>query len=283
MNILSSYNDNDIYFHYAYDEYPNPEEFPMHAHGNYELFIFINGKGHYSVEGIDYQLKPLSILVIRPLETHKLYINPKQPYERISLCFNETIIKTIDPQMQLLTAFNERPLGKNNYYKSTELSDIIIECIKLFRYENKTKYRQKISLTAGLFFLLESIDTIYNEHNKNNYTDTITDTSLKIVDYINNHLFDNITLSSVSKKFFLSKSQIERIFKATTGSSLKEYILLKRLIEVRRRILLGEKPTIVSKECGFYDYSSFFRLYKKRFNIAPSKDKNYNIQRENLI
>ena len=52
--------------------------------------------------------------------------------------------------------------------------------------------------------------------------------------------------------------------------SPKQYIISKRLAKARKMIRRGERPTAVSAECGFGDYTTFFRNYKKYFGYSPS-------------
>ena len=40
----------------------------------------------------------------------------------------------------------------------------------------------------------------------------------------------------------------------------------------KEKIISGQKPTNVFGQCGFNDYSVFFRAYKKRFGLSPKAD-----------
>lgn len=50
----------------------------------------------------------------------------------------------------------------------------------------------------------------------------------------------------------------------------KRYITERRLSLARREILLGAKAAVISAQCGFSDYSAFFRAYKKHFGHSPT-------------
>lgn len=50
-----------------------------------------------------------------------------------------------------------------------------------------------------------------------------------------------------------------------------EYILIKRLFAARERILAGESVYTAAANCGFQDYSAFYRAYVARFQVSPSK------------
>ena len=92
-----------------------------------------------------------------------------------------------------------------------------------------------------------------------------------IISYINENLTNNISVSDVAKFAHLSQSQLSRVFKELSGTSVYEYILSKRLILFQEKVKQGMNAIKASSECGFGDYSSFYRLYKKRFGVPPTK------------
>jgi AraC-like DNA-binding protein len=96
---------------------------------------------------------------------------------------------------------------------------------------------------------------------------------VELVDFVNAHLCDPVSVSMVTEQFHMSTSQVSRLFKAATGTTLGQYCLAKRLLKARRRISSGMSAQQAALECGFGCYSSFFRLYKKKFGTVPSDGK----------
>ncbi|MBQ4557590.1 MAG: AraC family transcriptional regulator [Clostridia bacterium] len=62
------------------------------------------------------------------------------------------------------------------------------------------------------------------------------------------------------------------MFKDATGTTPQCYINAKRLIFAKEKIKAGMPAGEVASSCGFSDYSSFYRAYKKYFSYAPSDD-----------
>ena len=93
-----------------------------------------------------------------------------------------------------------------------------------------------------------------------------------IFDFVNLNLFKKISLKQISDTFFISQSQINRIFKKQTGVSVGKYIATKRLLSARHRIHAGEPAVKISEECGYSDYSVFYRAYVNQFGCSPQKD-----------
>ena len=94
--------------------------------------------------------------------------------------------------------------------------------------------------------------------------------SERAIKYINKHLFEEITVTSIAEYFNISASQLTRNFKNNIGSTPWEYILRKRLTAAKEMIRLGSSAQEACYECGFSDYSSFYRAYKKYFDESPS-------------
>lgn len=129
--------------------------------------------------------------------------------------------------------------------------------------------------TRILAYLLPVVYELKKAYDKRNDTFEYQETSSSannIIGYVNANLFNDISVDLIAKHFYLSQSQINRIFKQATGKSVWEYVLIKRLLQARKKIKDGERITQVAVNCGFNDYSAFFRAYKKLFGASPSID-----------
>lgn len=93
-----------------------------------------------------------------------------------------------------------------------------------------------------------------------------------IVKYINFHLHEPLTVESIARAFYLSQSQLNRVFHKKVGSSVYQYLQLKRLIEARLMLKAGRTPDDVARACGYSDYSCFYKAYRKNFGTSPYDD-----------
>ena len=55
--------------------------------------------------------------------------------------------------------------------------------------------------------------------------------------------------------------------------TLHQYALKKRLSLCKAAIASGSNISTVFLECGFRDYSNFYRAFKKEFGISPKEFK----------
>lgn len=271
MITISRYEDNHIYFHHVRDEVPNIGTIPVRVYHTYGLYGFINGSCRYKIEGNEYVLNPGCILLIRPSEAHKIYVDSDCNYERIFVNFTEDILKTIDPDLFLLRAYNERSLGHLNMYSPRDFSVDPLNYIHAMCPLNVSQEERRLIVFSNLISILNEVRIIFNKSTEiNKYYFAKDDTDFKLIEYINSNIFNPLSIDMICKRFFISKTHLERKFKSLTGSTIFEYITMKRLVEAQRLLLQGEKSTIVSKFCGYSEYSTFFRAYKKQFGISPS-------------
>lgn len=271
MPTFCDYGDTSLDFHHTIDRHPNDADFTMHVHERFEIFFFIAGEANYLVEGSKYPLDPGSLLVMRPTETHKIKILADKPYDRYSLHFSSSLLDVIDPEHHLLTPFNARPLGQHNLYRPSDFKgEQPLELFEAMCAPVLEHSCRRLEVLTHLYPLLGTINHAF--HQKQKEQTTTRSISEEIIDYINLHLFDELSLDFLASRFFRSTSQISRLFKQATGSSVWEYITIKRLMAAREKIRSGMSIGIVCQECGFHDYSCFYRAYTQRFGISPKTD-----------
>ncbi len=256
--------------HHAIDNPPKMKDYFMHMHDNYEIFCFVSGNAHYMVEGTVYELFPGSLLLMRQSESHTLILDGFERYERFTLNFRYELFEHSVFSPSLLRPFHDRPLGKRNLYLPSDLSGI--DTLSYFRKiceESKILPKEEV-LLANLSALLCAINAAFIR-NEESLSPKNTKIGNKIIEYINENLLSELSLQTLSEHIHMSPSQLNRIFKEATGSSVYHYILLKRMILAREMIANGESAQNAALSCGFHDYSSFFRLYKKNFGTAPTE------------
>lgn len=93
-----------------------------------------------------------------------------------------------------------------------------------------------------------------------------------LIQYINRHLQEELTIDILAKQSYLSKYYLMRKFKENTGYTLHNYITSKRLLLARSLIAEGTPVIKAARQCGFKEYSTFVRAYKRQFSKVPSQE-----------
>ena len=72
---------------------------------------------------------------------------------------------------------------------------------------------------------------------------------------------------------------IGKIIKSTTGKTFQEYVEGCR-IELAKRLITqpDSNMKVVAQECGFINYDTFYKFFKKHTGVSPKQWKN-NIDR----
>ena len=270
--ILYHYEDSEILLGHMLDSDTTGLDFPLHIHDNYELYCFVSGDAHYTVEGRTRKLEYGSVVLIKPGETHRIILDSSKSYERYTLNFSaEAIPKELSG---LLDLFLNCKVGEKTFFSIKDFGDITP--IDFFR---TVCSGETDDIKLRIRSLLPAFLTVIDDSCKK--SDTVApprSDGVKMVDWINKHLFESISLNDVARRFNRSVSQTERIFKSATGTSVGKYCRTKRLLAARQMIISGATAEDACFKCGFGDYSTFFRLFKKQFGCSPSNADNIQIQ-----
>ena len=101
----------------------------------------------------------------------------------------------------------------------------------------------------------------------NLYIQTIND----VIDYIEQSISERLTLHIVSQQFYLSEFHFSRLFKMVTGTSIKQYILGRKLAFAAEKIKNSRNSiTDIAYEFGFEYPEVFSRDFKKWFGVTPA-------------
>lgn len=251
-------------------------EFEYHHHDFNKIVILIEGDLTYHVEGRTYRLRPWDILFVSKNQIHKPVINPSKYYERIVIWLNPDFSdKYSNNDTDLLTFFNISTDNKHNLLRlsNNSLNNLKNILQQLLNSLNDNKFGNdllKISIFLQFIIFINRM-TIENISDTSNQDITFDSTIQNVIDYINNNLQEDLNIDNIASTFFISKYYLMRKFKSETGSTIHNYILQKRLIMAKGLISQGYPLGDISTLCGFNDYSSFVRSFKKIYSVPPSK------------
>ncbi len=266
--MLKEYSFENIYIRHAVDDCPDDKLFTMHIHEYCEIYFFVSGNVEYLVEGSKYSLNESTLMIMCPAEAHKPKILGKERYERYAVNFPIFFAESIDPQNRLVKAFTERPLGKNNMIDYSAIDMGLVGKLFAEMCNDDEDYSKQLTIKTHLLMLLEMIRHAYVKQETVEHK--LQSTSERIVAYVNNHLFESISIPKLAEHFFLSPSQFSRVFRQATGAAPWEYITKKRLTAAKEKIRSGSSARKASESCGFGDYSAFYRAYTKHFGCSPT-------------
>lgn len=268
MSLKFSYREPGLQLSMTENLQPDPRHFVMHTHSHLEVYCFLRGRGVFHIEGTEYPLEPGDVLIMRPAESHYIDIDCSMPYERSVLSIWPEYLQPLDPSGYLLHPFQERQAGKLNLYKSSEFPG---GSLALWQTMLSPEGDAHVNLLSGLLPLLNAICRLWHQRREDPQPDT---PAYRIIRHVNAHLDQPMSLDEICAQFYISKSQLCRLFKKATGTTLWQYITIKRLAKAQELIAAGAHPTHIYAQCGFNDYSTFYRAYVKTYGTAPGATDN---------
>lgn len=94
----------------------------------------------------------------------------------------------------------------------------------------------------------------------------------RALEYIEEHLNDNIGLNEVSKETGYSYYYMTRLFTSVLGESVGRYINRRKLYNASRKLIdTDERVLDIAVDCGFASSEAFSRAFKSEFGSSPAE------------
>ena len=228
-------------------------------HNYHEIILFIGGKTTFLSEEKRIPLSPYQTIII-PKETYHQFINEcDEEYHRCCFGFFDTpqfdaLIKKCMYAPRVIEASSEQ---KMLFKKMNEIVD-----------SSCSKKEKQILMHALLALILNETSRACPAVKEGCNFSEIT---VKLIEKINENIMNKLSIPELSKELNVSVSTLSQTFRKDMNISIYQYILRKKLMVARQKIEEGEPATSAALQCGFSDYSGFYKQYKKMFGTSPSQ------------
>lgn len=226
-------------------------QYPMHTHKNYEIMLYLDGKGYMRTELGNIPFETGTIVIVPPNIKHG------------SISENGFRNISIEGDFEAYFGFDTAKSFEDN---ETQEGKMLAEMIYENRYGNDT-YLASLC-TAYVCFLMQRFEL-----------DSAMQRSVKkITDEISQNAFDTqIDLTLILSKSGYSEDYIRSCFKKITGKTPNEFLTDIRiknacfLIDIyKNKISLSE----ISERCGYLDYIYFSKRFKSVMGMSPREYRN---------
>lgn len=249
-------------------------DFGFHYHDFNKIIIFISGNINYTIEGKNYILKPYDIVLVNAGEIHRPSVLDNSAYDRIIIYVSPQFINDYKGNdYDLSYCFERAKKEHSNVLRipSVDKSKLYQVCLELEHSFGDQAYAKELyQKLLFLEFMIQLNRTVISNHI--NYLDSANGNTklIKIIDYINEHLVEEISIDVLAEHFYLSRFYLMHFFKEETGYTIGNYITEKRLLLAKNLVQNGSTTTEACFQSGFKNYSTFSRAFKKAFNTIPS-------------
>ena len=94
----------------------------------------------------------------------------------------------------------------------------------------------------------------------------------EVKEYLDSHYQDKITLDDLSKRFYIDKYYLTKLFKEQYGISIVNYLMQIRITNAKRLLRFTDLSVEkVGRQCGFDDPNYFARAFGKVEGCSPTE------------
>ena len=242
-------------------------EIHLHTHEKLEIYINLTGDVSFLVENNLYPLNRGDIIVARPHEYHHCVYNSDSHHKFFWILLDCNGNKAL---FDFLTANT-----KVNFISPDEQSrEEIINCCYKLTNKELPKFDE-----CYLFFRFMSMIKMNVEKNIPKIN-RLPDDFMQILDYIDNHISEDLKVMSIADTLYLSQSTIERRFSEYLHIKPLEFIRKQKLILAAEFLRNGETVLNAGTYVGYSDNSYFIKLFKQYYGVTPLQFKKC-FQKEN--
>lgn len=253
-----------------YSEYQNIN-FLAHWHREIELIYIKDGEAHLSVMDQIFIAKKGDLIICDSGDIH--YSDSNMPNNTISfLIFDPSIISSYYEYSNF-----EHPLVDSRTLKKLGLTSALQRLLKAIpkELEAKEPFYQDIirALLREFWYMLKrklpQSNCMKQSENRRN---AMLNDLQQLLDYMDHHYTENITLESAAQKMNFSDSHFSKVFKKLTGINFVTYLNVIRIEHAASMLKnTSDKITDIALSCGFNNIRTFNRVFKNITGYTPTE------------
>lgn len=243
----------------------------VNYHDHFEMVYIKRGDAIFQVSGVDVQMSPNDMIIIKPQQAHKFMVTSNQ-CEFLVLSFKFTNLSEEISLNDFIEFVNDDSLS-HVHLSLNRKNDIIAVMNRILKeHDKQQEWGDYLSylLIMELFVLISRTLKVEWEQSVKSRSVKLKELLVISREYIENNYKKEITLSDVAGYVFLSESYFAHTFKDEFGVSPKRYLLNVR-IGAAKELLSGtdQKINDIAREVGFSSQQRFNDIFKKYEGMTP--------------
>lgn len=227
---------------------------------NNNLVMYVlSGKLHVEQNG-HFILQKNEGIIMRLTDRHKYYTDEIDTCEILWLHFSGR-------QSEIFMKYMEQNYMLPSIFKETRVAELIRQCFTFYKDRNsETEFLTSQNIYAIILTILHSIGKENKRLHMNPETEFIADA----ITYVDNNLYNKITLKEFAGQFNMSPYHFCRVFEKHFNITPMKFVLLKK-IDISKYMLTYTHDSIaaIAGNLGFADQSHFSKTFKGFLGKSP--------------
>jgi len=250
----------------------------QHWHPFLEIGYCLDGEGLFHISDKTYSVRAGDVFVIRQAQPHIANAEPGKSCRFLFVYFKASVLEASEPE--LLLPFHAKPSILNNRIDGAlpvagEIGRLLVGLGDELE-EKQIGYRSQVR--GALLQACALLARHYRAQMKPGDWNALQNSFHRLypaLEYIREHLADDIRLQDVADHISLSPSRTYHLFKEIIGDGFKEHLIKMRIKEAQRLLVGTDLPiTDVFLQSGFPNHASFYRSFQQIVNMTPGEYRN---------
>lgn len=247
--------------------------------GDHELIFVTGGEGTFRLGNENYTVQPNDLILLKPGVPHSAS-SVRLPFRFLCIHFDiylsganallenlQSLRGTLSEPHQTIF-YTKAGLDFPEYSKIEDSSYIYSLFIRIIKENETVKPGYSLVLNALFVELLINLLRTFAIPEHIAAPRAIHES----IQYIKEHYAEPLELSQIASHVHLQPSYLSTLFKKTTGTTLKAYLMKYRMMLAKDLLLNSDlKLDVMAQNLGFYDIHHFSRCFKKVERLTPSQ------------
>lgn len=239
------------------------QNFKRHFHEEFCFGVISSGQLDFNYRGKKLSASKGIINLCNPGEVHDGFTKEGWSYKMFYV--NPKLMAEISSGIE--GTINDIPFFKEGIIKDDLLSENIYKLHNILFCENSLLIeKEQMFIEIVSMFIKKHADSFIPFEKLYSSSDNIK----KSIEYINDNLEYDLSLSTLASISNFSLYYFIRVFKKEIGLTPKEYILQEKIKKAKSLILRNITLSEVALKCGFYDQSHMLKYFKSYTGFNPS-------------
>lgn len=241
--------------------------FPLHAHPHHlEISLVLSGGGILYFGGRSYVMKKGDLIIKNAGVVHAEHTDPRDPIRQICVTFSG--VDEMDGVPDHLLPESASPVLPSG--EDLDLLSAVFRYLSLRWQEEESAAVCRQLALAALDVICMRISHAPTDRRSSKADPRIMRTVSDVIAWINEHYPEKITLNGLAERFFVSPYYLEKKFKESTGFSINQYVIDRRMGEAQRLLIFdpaGIKE--IALAVGYENLQYFYATFRKYTGATP--------------